>query len=276
MNYNKLVRKLDDKFISERYSDVWKDMPDHVEKEVTDTFKDRMMGLMLDYAQGQINNVYTATFPSKQTVSSINDENTLLVTHQAADWDISKDDVFTYSDTEMMKKLQNQGISLYVMHVPLDDFHEYSTAYALCEDLNLTPETPFFNYKGGQAGIMSEESLNLTTITERIKEIVNHEIKIYDYSGSEGRIGVVGGGGLDKKGLKEMKKAGATTLVTGVTAKNDHSKEDHSYAKKNDINVIGMTHYTSEKFAMMKLTKYFEALGLDSTFIAEQPVLEDM
>ncbi|MCP4647167.1 MAG: hypothetical protein GY852_05430 [bacterium] len=76
--------------------------------------------------------------------------------------------------------------------------------------------------------------------------------------------------------LKEITKEGVSVLVTGITAKNAHSKESHDYAKANGISILGGTHYSTEKFACKKMCDYFNGLGLESEFISGKPVMEDM
>ena len=46
--------------------------------------------------------------------------------------------------------------------------------------------------------------------------------------------------------------------------------------KKHKINLLGGTHYSSEKFASMEMCKYFTGLGLPSEFIDDEPDLYDL
>jgi len=66
------------------------------------------------------------------------------------------------------------------------------------------------------------------------------------------------------------------TLITGITLKSDTSKEAHTLGQKNQINIIGATHYSSEKFACIAMCKYFSKLGLPAEFIEDEPCFEDM
>lgn len=69
---------------------------------------------------------------------------------------------------------------------------------------------------------------------------------------------------------------GINTFITGITLLNDYSRKTHDAAKKNGINIIGATHYSTEKFACMALCDYFKTLGLKCQFIEDKPVMEDM
>ena len=57
---------------------------------------------------------------------------------------------------------------------------------------------------------------------------------------------------------------------------NEYSRETHEFEKENGINLLGGTHYSSEKFAPMKMCQYFNKLGLPSEFIDDKPDLYDL
>jgi putative NIF3 family GTP cyclohydrolase 1 type 2 len=65
-------------------------------------------------------------------------------------------------------------------------------------------------------------------------------------------------------------------LITGISINNESYSEVHNLEQKNGINVLGGTHYSTEKFACQKMCSYFEKLGLISSFIEGEPVYEDM
>ena len=50
----------------------------------------------------------------------------------------------------------------------------------------------------------------------------------------------------------------------------------HEFEKENKINIIGGTHYSTEKFACIALSEYFEKIGLTCEFIEDHPILEDI
>ena len=74
----------------------------------------------------------------------------------------------------------------------------------------------------------------------------------------------------------EPGRTGIHTFVTGITARNEHSQAAHDLARRHRINLIGLTHYSSEKFACIALCEYFARLGLPCSFLPDEPVLEDM
>jgi putative NIF3 family GTP cyclohydrolase 1 type 2 len=86
---------------------------------------------------------------------------------------------------------------------------------------------------------------------------------------------VVASGGLNDT-IEEIAQNNVNVLVTGITAKNEHSKKAYEFAKNQGINILGGTHYSTEKFACMSIVNYFRRIGLSSEFIEDEPVLEDM
>jgi len=110
-------------------------------------------------------------------------------------------------------------------------------------------------------------------------EAVGHEVKLYNYGSNAiawEKIALVAGGGMDTEMLKEIAAEGINTLVTGVTVLNDFSKERHDFAKEHGINIIGGTHYSSEKYACIAMCDYFETLELKAEFIADEPCMADL
>ena len=90
------------------------------------------------------------------------------------------------------------------------------------------------------------------------------------------KVALIAGGGNEIEIIQEIIDLGINTYVTGITALNEYSKEVHEFEKENGINIIGGTHYSTEKFACIALCKYFKKLGLNCEFLEDFPVLEDL
>lgn len=52
--------------------------------------------------------------------------------------------------------------------------------------------------------------------------------------------------------------------------------EFHRITEERKINVIGATHYTTEKYACMAMVGYFEKLGVQAEFLEGRFYLEDL
>lgn len=123
---------------------------------------------------------------------------------------------------------------------------------------------------------------NCATVPElrkKFQETVGHKTSFYNYGNPEIRnntVAIVAGGGNEIDVLKEIADNNINTFITGITAKNDFSKSAHEFAKKHKINILGGTHYSTEKFACIAMCDYFMELGLPCEFISGKPILEDM
>ena len=283
MKASQLYNQLEKDFITPEMSDEWAKYMDSVTDFLTDNFKKRSMGLVCDFAT-EINKVYTAVFPSEKVMQDILDRDetdVMLFVHHPSIWDIRKaPEIFYQMDRDLLQQFKDRRISIYNLHVPLDNYGEYSTSVTLAEALGIKPEKPFAPYCGGLAGVFGK--IDLKTVQElkqKFEILVGHEIRLYKYGEDQiknGMVAVIAGGGNDIDMLKEVAEAGVNTFVTGITIKNKHSNKAHEFAERNGINILGGTHYSTETFACIAMCDYFKKLNLPSEFIGDDPVMEDM
>lgn len=280
MKAKKVYKKLDSDFELDLCKDDWSGMD--FNEYVSDNFKARHMGILLDNSR-EIDYVYTAVFPSDLILNKIIEsgkENVLLVSHHAMIWDIRKPSIFQDINPDLLPKLKQQKISIYAMHVPLDKNDTYSTSTNLAKALDITIEGDFYEYFGVKVGVYGKTELNNPEqLADRLKSKVGHKTKLWKYGSDEiknHKVAVVAGGGNNIEGIEDIIELGINTYVTGVTVLNDFSKEVHDFERENKINIIGGTHYSTEKFACIALIEYFKKIGLTCEFIEDQPILEDI
>jgi len=116
-------------------------------------------------------------------------------------------------------------------------------------------------------------------LKERYSQVVGHEVKLYQYGSSEianGRVAIIPGGGNDTDSVNEVIENGVNVLVTGLTLCNEYSIAVHELEKEHKINLLGGTHYSSEKFGCIAMCEYFETLGLQAEFVPDVPCFEDL
>ncbi|VVB78045.1 NIF3 (NGG1p interacting factor 3) [uncultured archaeon] len=283
MKAKELYARLEKDFIRPELSDDWAEYMNEVKDFLSDNFKKRSMGLVCDNSE-QINKVYTAVFPTKEVMKYVLNqkaENAMLFVHHPSIWDITNTpEVFQQMDKGLLKKFKARRISVYNLHVPLDNYGEYSTSLTLAKGLGINPTKPFGQYFGALCGIFGKTKLKTTReLSNNFKKLVGHKVSLYQYGSPEikrGVIAVVAGGGNDVEMLQEVAKEGINTFVTGITALSPHSQKAHEFAKKNKINILGGTHYSTERFACISMCNYFRKLGLESQFIEGKPGLEDL
>lgn len=282
MKATTLYRHLEKDFINPKLSDDWARHMGSIEEFLTDNFKNRSMGLVCDFAD-EVDKVYTAVFPSKRVMDSSlneNSQNAMLFVHHPSIWDITKPGGFFQMDKTSLQKFRDRKISIYNLHVPLDNYGTYSTSVTFAKALGIEIEKPFGKYFGALCGIFGTTPKDrVLGLREKFEKAVGHKVGLYKYGETSIRnkkVAVVAGGGNTVEILEEIINEGANTLLTGITANNNYSKATHEFAKRNGINLLGGTHYSTEKFACIAMTGYFKKLGLASEFIEDFPMLKDI
>jgi len=279
--YNQLERDFVISVIEEDWYEGESVYDETFDEFVCENFKNRSMGLLCDFAD-EINKVYTAVFPSDKVLMKILDDNTtdaMLFLHHPLVWDLSKDIGFYQININLLRKLKERRISLFNFHLPLDNYGEYATSKSLA-DAGVSIERPFAEYCGAMAGVIGTvDCKNVHELADRYSQVVGHKTKLYQYGEStiiNKRIGVVAGGGNDEGIVNELIANGINVLVSGLSVNNSYSATAHQLETANKINLIGGTHYSSEKYACIAICEYFGKLRLPAEFIPDVPCFEDL
>jgi len=283
MKATQLYQHLEKDFITPGLSDDWAQHMDSVADFLTENFKKRSMGLVCDFAR-EIKKVYTAVFPSNKVMQKMLDdgvEDAMLFVHHPSIWDITKaPEVFYQMDRDLLQQFKDKRISIYNLHVPLDDYGEYSTSMTFAKVLGIEPGKAFAPYFGSLCGVFGKTTLvTVQDLQKKFQEVVGHKVSLYNYGENEikdGSIALIAGGGNDVDMLEEVAKAGINVFLTGITAKTDYSKKAHEFAGKHGINILGGTHYSTETFACIAMIDYFKKFDLSAEFIEDEPLMEDM
>lgn len=250
---------------------------------VPELFRKRYMGLYIDNSE-EIHSVFTAVFPSERVIQQILDADVtdaLLFVHHPMIWDIRLPEVFSYISDGLLKEIHQSKISIYALHAPLDKNGEFSTTVNLAKALGIRQESEFCKYFGIiNVGIVgSTEYKTVSNLTKHVKSVVAHDVRLRKYGTDtikNGKVALAAGGGNEVFILEEVLDLGINTYITGITVKNEISKKSHDFAEKNQINLIGATHYSTEKFACIAVCKFFRELGLPCEFIEDIPIIEDI
>ncbi len=285
MNAKELYQKLEKDFKLDECRDEW-DNIDFDADFVTENFRKRYMGVLADNTN-EIKKVYTAVFPSEKVMQEIlerDEQNIMLFTHHPVDWKITPGkSPFVNLNRDLLKKFKENKISIYTLHTPLDRNGEYSTSVNFMKALGITQEGEFAEYFGFLSGVIGKvDCKNISEMAENFEKAVGHKVKIWNYGTDEikdNKVAVVAGGGNDPEILAEVAKLGINTFLTGVTYPNKDYEPllvAHKIAKENKINMISGTHYSTEKFACIKITEYFEKLGISAEFLQDNPDMGDL
>lgn len=249
-------------------------------------FKERYIGVMLDNTD-EIEKVYTSTFPDTPILDDIlsrNETNILLLSHHAMGYDPTLQGFPFYNiPADYLEKLRERRISFYVLHIPLDKNGTYSTSVTLAKELQLQITSEFYEYLGSKVGVICETDFSkLEDFALYVENIMGHEIKVRQYGDEiieRKTVAVAAGGGCIDFVATELAALRINTYLTGCTRpipSFEPNMKFHRIAKENRINLVGATHYSTEKFACMAMVEYFTGLGIEAVFIKGSPCLDDL
>ncbi len=162
-------------------------------------------------------------------------------------------------DGKRAKKLMQNDISLFAVHLPLDGHETLGHNAKLAEMINLNDKKSYGNYCGLEIGVKGnlKESKTVAELATKFDDKINSNSKVFGDKNREVRnIGIIsGGGGMD--GLLESIRLDCDCFITGEVG---HTL--YHYIKESDMAVISLGHYASEQpglFAVMdQLKKDFD------------------
>ena len=111
-----------------------------------------------------------------------------------------------------------------------------------------------------------------------MERVVGHAVKLYRYGEvalSRGRFAIMAGGAKNTQIYEQLRDWGVNTFITGVTNP-EVLWVGAIHKAANAVNLLGGTHYSTEKFAPMQMCRYFEAFGLPSEFLSETPRMTEL
>jgi putative NIF3 family GTP cyclohydrolase 1 type 2 len=284
MKSKELYEKIGIDFEIDKFKDDWSFV--EFNEFINPDFKERYIGVMLDNTD-EIEKVYTSTFPDRPILDDIlrrNETNILLLSHHAMGYDPTLQGFPFYNiPADYLKKLKERRISFYVLHIPLDKNGMHSTSVNLAKELQLQITGEFCEYLGSKVGVICETDFSkLEDFAMHVENIMGHEIKVRQYGDhiiQRRTVAVAAGGGCIDFVAQELIAFGINTFLTGCTKpipSFEPNMEFHRIAKENNINLVGATHYSTEKFACMAIVEYFTGLGIEAEFIEGSPCMDDL
>jgi putative NIF3 family GTP cyclohydrolase 1 type 2 len=283
MKASDLYAQLEKDFIKPGLTDEWAKYMVPIHDFLTDKFKSRSMGLVCGFTT-EVKKVYTAVFPSYAVMQAIlnkGERDIMLFVHHPSNWDLAKaPPIFHLMNIPQLEKFRDRHISIYNLHVPLDNYSEYSTSATLAKSIGLTNLKPFYEYYGSLACVYGKTACKtVNEMREIFAEAMGHKVGVYLYGSHEiknGTVAVAAGGGNITDLHEQLAKDGVNLLVTGVTVEAPFSKDAHEKAREKQINLLGGTHYSTEKPACQAMCGYFKKLGLPSEFIEGEAGMGDL
>ena len=250
----------------------------------TEAFLNEKSGLMFDFAQ-TIDKVYCVVFTTAEVFDhllAMADGPSLVLTHHPLDY---HEDVrgFGSFPQDYLTKLEEKEIAVYAIHTPLDVGLNICVSKSLAERLALSDMVPFWGQNGGHLGVIgSVQSADLGAIAEHVGRSLGIEtVDVFDNDAEEGSTAVVAGGGDQPEILKNAKELGCTTYITGTVVHRwtfepaqRANERFHALAKELRINLIGASHYHTEKCAVQDVAALLRANGFEAEFL-DDPILKN-
>lgn len=249
--------------------------------ECTEVFS--AMGLQFDHTD-VVNKVYTAAFVSDEVMDQLEARNAadcLLFTHHPVPQkkDLTKDS--PPPSPQLIARLKARRISVFNYHIPLDRVSRWSPGTNLAKALSLMPYAEFYEQNLVRMGLLCHSPYEtLSQLTAAAEQAFGHKVKAYPYGGEvlkDGKVAIMGGGASNPNIYAQLREQGINVFLTGMTAQHiPWAARNHEEARKNAVSLVGGTHYSTEKYAVMEMVKFFENLGLESEFLPETPNFEEL
>ena len=263
------------KFIYDRLTEQFR--PD----KCTDVFK--TVGVQV-HNTDVIAKVYTATFASPEVFDNIlarNEENVMLFTHHPLPPMPSLQEGYGNIPEKYFTKMQEQKMNFFSFHIPLDVAGPYSPGNTLSTAMGTNPYASWYPQNGAMLGALCQSKYaTLTELHHCLTSTIGHKASMYHYGEEQllnGKFAIMAGIGKSIEAYEFLEHNKINTLVVGVTAPTvDWSIKIHAAAKEHHINLLGGTHYSTEKFALMSMLPFFNNLGVEAEFIPEQPNLAEL
>ena len=195
----------------------------------------------------------------------------LLFAHHAMGY-IASDEGFPFHDIPLdyLKEMKKRRISFYMSHTPLDQYGEYPLLSVLQRRWDCGIAEPFCRYdEHTQAGVICRTDMSsVLELQDLVSRTVGHDTKLYPYG--EPPSGTAGSHCRRRQeathlSLPNLRRRTYTVISPVSPNPCPHFEPTlafHRLARDHGVNVIGATHYSTEKFACMATTGYFAKAGV--------------
>jgi putative NIF3 family GTP cyclohydrolase 1 type 2 len=231
----------------------------------------------------EISIVLTSVFITEEVVKkSLQYKNALIFTHHNFDY-FEDERGLQPIKPEYFEELKKNKISIYVAHAPLDTHPVYGTSKSLAELCDIKIEKYFYDYFGAPTALIGRiENTPFDAYSKDVqKKLKRPSMTLAKYTDSVHKIAVVAGGGDLPEILQQIYEYGCDTLLTGTVEHRwnvpfiqEGNKQFHELNRKLKINLIGGTHFGTERPAMVKTVEYFKKIGITSKYIEDDTLLK--
>ena len=187
----------------------------------------------------------------------------LLVTHHGLIW--GGVERLTERHYDLVRRLVEADLGLYVSHLPLDAHPELGNAAGVADLLDLGEREPFGRLSGEHVGVRGRRSAtDLQGLVDRLEgalDLGDGGVRALPFGPDRVEdVAVVTGSGADWLG--EAVEAGADAFVTG-----EGKQQVYHEAKEAGVSVVLAGHYATETFGVRSLQSLAGEWGVETTFV---------
>lgn len=224
---------------------------------------DSLNGLQVDNDGGEITKIAFAVDACLESFRRAAEAGAgMLFVHHGLFW--GKSERIEGVHRERIKFLLDHNLSLYGVHLPLDQHPEYGNNAVLAKLVGIENPKPFGLYHGHYIGYAGRLAQPLTTeeAAARIGFMGRPPLGLFTFSKKlNSTAGVVSGGAADE--IPQAIKEGVDLYITG---ENSHSFYHHALEGK--LNLIAGGHYSTEVWGVRRIMEETaNQLHIDTEFI---------
>lgn len=250
--------------------------------KATEAFLNERSGLMFDFAE-TVSCVYCVVFTTTEVFDrllAMAEGPSLIFTHHPHNYYEDSRGIRPFPE-DYLKRFEEKEIAVYTIHAPLDVGLNICVSKSFADRLCLSNTKPFYEANGGYLGIMGTlDTADIDVMAQYVSRSLGIDtVDVFNNGAEKGFTAVVAGGGDQPGVLKKAKELGCTTYITGTAVHRwafepvqKSNKEFHSLAKELKINLIGASHYHTEKCAVQDVATFLQEKGYQATFL-EDPIL---
>lgn len=283
MKIDELVSRLDEEF------GIATNAEDLLEFAVVDEnrhlfepdFVEGKTGLLLK-SSDTVERISTAVFISAGVVEKVVERpNSLVFTHHHFDY-FEDERGLKPIPPGVLETLRGNQVSVYVAHAPLDGHRTYGTSLALAELCGIEPEEWFYDYFGEPVALFGRiEPTDFDTFAESVRiRLERPVLTLHKHRSHVERLAVVAGGGDLPDLLQMAHDHGCDTLLTGtvenrfaVPVLQELNRKFHELNDKLKLNLIGGTHYGTERPAMIRVVQMFNEYDVPCEYCEDEDLL---
>lgn len=278
-----LVGRLDEEFA------VVSSTEDLVQWAVTAENRDMVYSEFLEHRTGlmvagavKVQAVRTTVFVTDSIVKKLRETlPCLLFTHHNFDY-YEDDRGLQPIRPDQIEDLLQHGHSVYVAHASLDTHPIYGTSLALAMAVGITVKERFYNYFGAPVALVgSVGDWDLQAFVEHIRRtLLRPKLDLEKHRHLVQNVAVVAGGGDLPDLLQEAYDRGCDTMLLGtlehrwaIPAVQEKHKQFRRLNDRLKVNLIGGSHFGTERPAMIRVIELFKSLGLPSEYCEDDELL---